>query len=114
MSGRDRRETGEAQVNALRKVLTAEKEAAARIERARAEAERIVGGAKAAARGEAERTDRRIQALHACMKKGLKLARTEIEAEYQSTIVAGSEELDDSEIDRLVERLARRLTGQQG
>lgn len=114
MSGQDPAQDGRAQADALQTVLEAEKHAAARIAEARREAERIVGAAKAAARGEAERADRRVQALHACMKKGLKAARAEIEEAYRTSVATGREDLDDAEIDRLVARLARRLTGQSG
>ncbi len=111
MSAKESEGKGQAQAAALGRVLDAEREAAQRIEAARSEAEEVVAAAKQAARAEAERADRRVQALHHCARKALKAKRAAIDAEFRSQAAAAGGELTDEEIETLVARLARRLTG---
>lgn len=109
----DRREVAnEAGSGAMARVLTAEKQAAGRIEAARAEAAEILAAAQLAGRQEAERADRRLQALHRCARATLKHRQVEVDAEFQRMADVAGVELSDAEIEVLVARMARRLTGQ--
>ncbi|MDQ2092187.1 hypothetical protein [Marimonas arenosa] len=112
MSADQRDPNGDIGSSPMARVLEAEKHAASRIAAARAEAADIVAAAKLAARREAERADRRILALHDCVRKALKAKQSEVDAEFRRMADTTSAELSDDEVDALVARMARRLTGQ--
>ena len=103
-----------AKASALEQVLEAETAAAARIAAARAEAADIVSAAKQAARAEADRIDRRIQALRLCQSRTLEVRGADMARPQEAALANESRDLPDAAIDRLVDRLARRLTGQAG
>lgn len=112
MSTRGGDDKGPNRAGALTRVVEAEKLAAQRIAEAREGATRIVADAKQAARAEAERTDRRIQALHGCARKALKARAAAEEAAFRDEAAHAAQQASEAEVDALVARLARRMTGQ--
>ena len=111
MSERDKPRAAQDGAGALARVVEAEKQAAARIEAARAEAAALLAAARQAARQEAERADQRLQALHGCARKALKARQAEIDTLFDQAAGTTGVELSETEVDALVARMARRLTG---
>ncbi|MEZ5716294.1 MAG: hypothetical protein R3D85_14745 [Paracoccaceae bacterium] len=109
----DKRETrpGDGGADAMARVVEAERLAAERIAAARREAEEILAAAREAGRLADERADRRVQKLHACARKALKERQGELDELLHDAEDSAAVALTEAEIDTLVTRMARRLTG---
>lgn len=111
MSDKSETRLGEGGADAMARVVEAERLAAERIAAARNQAKDILAEAREAGRLTDERADRRIQRLHACSRKALKERQRELDGLLHAAEGTAAVELNEAEIDTLVTRMARRLTG---
>ncbi len=102
-------DSGEA---AIARVLAAEHDARAEVERARAEVNRIAEEGRAAARALAERTERRVRVVAGAFERELEARLAGIDAEAASLDTPQALTSEDlAALRRAVESLARELIG---
>jgi hypothetical protein len=97
---------------AIARVLGAEREARASLERARLEVDQIAEDARLAARSVADRTERRIRRVVVAFERELAQRLVEIDAQAAGLGAAQPPTADDvAAVQRAVRALARELTG---